>query len=471
MNRTSAPGPEPENHGPAPVGKPVDPGAPAAPSPSQGPSAIPAEARLEAAQAAPAAEIVGQPHYTRTLHDTTTAILHRLASEQAGLHAWRVPHVLAWGPRGCGKSAGLRAAASASGIPLLRVDIVEGLCRETPDFPGLLQESLRRDPDFVARCLTLGAGMVALEGFDHLGSGPGRLLQPGVCLAVAGALRVPLGQGPTTIAIDCSRLTFVALGAFDGGGSLGAGLGAIAARRGPVEEFGFVAGGRTQPTPSSVPHPGADVADLIEFGFLPELACLFPVVVGLNRLTPEDMLLLLSRSGGPVDRLREACGRSGLELCLPAPVLERIALNASAGPLQARALEGLFARIAAVIAGEDARGGDGIRGVTIADPGLDSSPPVVVAIPGCRGPRARKDPPPPGPPATPARDPVDVRRDHPVPSRPTRHASSPASQRLANAADLRAIFCPSKPRRPGRVVTPSSSIHAPTAETIPPPRT
>lgn len=257
-------------------------------------------------------------------------------------------HILMLGPTGAGKTHLVRTLAEGLGVPFALADaasLVES---------GYVGEHLS---DVFRRLLIITKGdvewahhgIVFIDEIDKIRrqeSGSRDVAGEGVqasLLAPLDGSRIEVSFGNRISSIDTGRLLFICTGAF-------VGLADIIRRRiNAGRSFGFQASANVagELTDDQILARG-ELADLREYGFIPEFLGRFAVITTVSSLSRDDMINLLKNTdGSPLQRNVNWFATHGVELIVPDETLGMIADQAIANGTNARGLDRALTRMLA----------------------------------------------------------------------------------------------------------------------------
>ncbi len=282
-----------------------------------------------------AERMVGQELARRVLvaavsnHRRRTALGHRHVDELQGAEerAWptrafgTAPNVLLMGPPGCGKSLGIQTAAKESGCPWAVLDVTRirgGAFLKNQDLSQQLAQSRPSGVD-------PNSGIICLEHVDRIASrGPEVDLkereQESLLEVLSGTVissRDRFSRGGRRSAVDTSKVLFLAAGCFEG------------------------ISGIVQQRLARDPESGSTVipADLVEFGFIPELADRFGVIVRCEALTESQLRQILDLESNLLHDRIEMFRASRIDVSFDSDALDVVAAIAARRGGGGRALD------------------------------------------------------------------------------------------------------------------------------------
>jgi ATP-dependent Clp protease ATP-binding subunit ClpX len=255
-------------------------------------------------------------------------------------------NLLMFGPTGSGKTLLAKTVAKYLNVPFVIADATTltqaGYVGE--DVESLVGRLLSEADNDVERC---EQGIVFIDEIDKIGrksesstlhrdvGGEGvqqallKLVEGTKCkVSVSGNKKHP---GTETVEIDTSGILFIAGGAFDG-------MDKIIEKRKTNQGIGFVNsnpetdfGGRVIPQ------------DFIKFGLIPEFVGRFPVVVGVEKLTLEDMTrVLLEPKNSLIKQMQWLFESDGVELEFEDAAIIAVAQQAIDMGIGARGLKSIL---------------------------------------------------------------------------------------------------------------------------------
>lgn len=263
-------------------------------------------------------------------------------------HPFGPRHILVLGPTGAGKTHLVRTLAEGLGVPIAFADaasLVES---------GYVGEHLS---DVFRRLLLVTRGdvesahhgIVFIDEIDKIRrqeSNSRDVAGEGVqasLLAPLDGSRVEISFGNRICSLDTGRLLFICTGAF-------VGLTDIIRRRVDAgRSFGFRAlgSGAVELNDDQLLARG-ELADLREYGFIPEFLGRFAVITTVGSLSRDDMIQLLKNTeNSPLRRHARWFATHGVELIIPDETLGMIADQALAIGTNARGLDRALTRMLA----------------------------------------------------------------------------------------------------------------------------
>jgi ATP-dependent Clp protease ATP-binding subunit ClpX len=289
--------------------------------------------------------VIGQERAKRALavavHNHHKRILDRAVRGEVELAK---SNVLLVGESGSGKTLLARSLARIVGVPFI---VVDATTLTEAGYAGHdVSEIALRLVEAAGKDIALAEnGIVYLDEIDKLAMrrGPdprrpdigGAGVQRGLLGILEGsAIRIEeRGQRPRPddLHLDTTNVLFICGGAFDG---------IAAARGGSRYAAAHPAQGGDK---RALGEHAIEAADLIEYGFIPELAGRLPVIVTLDPLDENDLVRILAEPRDSlVAQFRVLFGASGAELVVERSGLEEIARRALARRLGARSLRALM---------------------------------------------------------------------------------------------------------------------------------
>ena len=205
-------------------------------------------------------------------------------------------NLLVYGPTGSGKTLLAKTVAKYLNVPFVIADATTltqaGYVGD--DVENVIGRLLSAADNDIARC---EQGIVFIDEIDKIGrksetatvhrdiNGEGvqqallKLVEGTVCTVSVGGNKK---QTPDTVEVNTSNILFIAGGAFDGLSKV------VSTRQTPVG-IGFT----TRPTAGDADMDSIVPDDFIKFGMIPEFVGRFPIAVGINQLTLEDLVRVL----------------------------------------------------------------------------------------------------------------------------------------------------------------------------------
>lgn len=255
-------------------------------------------------------------------------------------------NLLMFGPTGSGKTLMAKTVAKYLNVPFVIADATTltqaGYVGE--DVESLVGRLLSEADNDIERCQQ---GIIFIDEIDKIGrksesstiardvSGEGvqqallKLVEGTKCkVSVNGNKKHPSTE---TVEIDTSGILFIAGGAFDG-------LEKIVERRNQQQGIGFV-------STNNEPNFGSRVIpqDFIKFGMIPEFVGRFPVMVGVNKLTLEDMTrVLLEPKNSLIKQMQWLFESDGVELEFEDAAIIAVAQQAIDMGIGARGLKSIL---------------------------------------------------------------------------------------------------------------------------------
>lgn len=243
--------------------------------------------------------VVGQGEAKRVLAVALTQLLTRSRFDRNDPILMQLPpkrNVLLMGPSGCGKTLLTTTAAKLVNVPYRYVDATrlvpqgqQGL--QIADFFEELIQDPADDPPVTA--------IVFLDEIDKLAmrspGDPGELVQRSLLTALGGS-QMSVTVSGRRVKVDTSGFLFVAAGAFEAVGPIGSLEGNVRRRLDEHPTFGYAVRRHDERSISRNWLEHLETEDLVQFGFLRELACRFPVREALHALGEQDLLHVLRDS-------------------------------------------------------------------------------------------------------------------------------------------------------------------------------
>lgn len=295
--------------------------------------------------------VIGQEHAKRILSVALYNHYKRLSQRRRRDPETGKSNILLIGPSGSGKTLLARRLAAIAEVPFAIVDATRLTAAGYvgADVESVLLRLLQAAGDDVEWA---ERGIVYLDEIDKLGrkeatrSGgrdiAGEGVQQALLRMIEGAV-VSIAAMPgrrvgrrASLELDTSGILFICGGSF-------AGLERIVRAREGASPIGY---GRTEQRPAGRGLHRVAAADLVAFGFIPELVGRLPIVASLDALEAEQLVAVLTGTPhSPIRQYQQLFRLGGVELRFEKAALQAIARQASARRAGARALQAVIERL------------------------------------------------------------------------------------------------------------------------------
>jgi ATP-dependent Clp protease ATP-binding subunit ClpX len=264
------------------------------------------------------------------------------------------PNLFLYGPTGCGKTLIATRLAQYLGLPVGTADanqmtaagyigedvqsVIYSLVRNAREEIDAAQKGIVYidEIDKIGKMSTAAHANVKDVGGEEVQRGLLRMIEG--CEIKVPAKELTTGKHKGDIVIDTSNILFIVSGAF-------VALDGIVKKRmssgGP--RMGFNAVPESNSTSNWVEHVTG--RDLMKFGMIPEFVGRFNMFTGVNQLTKEELIQILTGTKEPVvEQRKELLAELGVDIEFKADALEEIAGMAEQTGFGARALEEILNR-------------------------------------------------------------------------------------------------------------------------------
>lgn len=303
--------------------------------------------------------VISQTFAKQTVAAAVYKHYKRRRAEQAGLKLdveIEKSNILMLGPSGCGKTEIARTIARILGVPFFIQDCTKltqaGYVGEDVDVVvrGLL-EKCAHDPERAKW------GIVVLDEIDKIARKSGRdnagyrditgegVQQALLKLVEGDQVTVTVGGGRmggsegSTITVDTTNILFIGMGSFDG-------IQDVVSRR--INKSASLGFGGTLKKEVQLKDVYLDVEeqDILEFGFISELAGRLPVITSVLPLTEEELIQVLTApKNALVKQFRALYQMDGIDLQFEEEALRALAALAIKRKTGARALRGVLEKL------------------------------------------------------------------------------------------------------------------------------